>query len=46
MAHPHPPRRSLGSSNVLAVLEELGYARDAIEPKGRTLARIYGEYTS
>jgi ATP-dependent RNA helicase HelY len=29
---------------VLAVLEELGYVRAfAIEPKGRTLARIYGE---
>jgi ATP-dependent RNA helicase HelY len=29
---------------VLAVLEELGYAREfAILPKGRTLARIYGE---
>jgi ATP-dependent RNA helicase HelY len=29
---------------VLAVLEDLGYVRDfAISPKGRTLARIYGE---
>jgi ATP-dependent RNA helicase HelY len=29
---------------VLSVLEELGYVRDfAIEPKGRRLARIYGE---